>query len=267
MGKQITFCGGGNMAEGILAQLLAKEITEKNSITVIEIKEDRCAYLSETYGVNAVTSPGNAYAKADMIILALLPHLIPKIVPSFADEISKDAVVISIAAGIPIATLEECLGREHRIARVMPNTLARSGSGYSAVCYNNSCGAADKDFVKQVLASLGQTMVITEDTFDSFSCFASAGPMWMYKLIEAMTDAGVYVGYSREDARNITIRNMIGAACMVEITGDHPAVLVDRMTSPGGVTIESLKTLQEEGFAAAIIKSVSDGVRKAKSFR
>lgn len=266
MNNRIVFCGGGNMAEGILRQILAKQVTESEYVTVVELRQERCDYLKAQYEINAVTNPAEAYKQADLIILAVLPQFIENVCQTIEDQLRSDTVVMSIAAGVSLNRLQKALNETARISRVMPNTLSQSGSGYSAVCYNDRCSEEDTALVSEILEALGQTLLLPEEKFDSFSCFGTAGPLWMYKLIEAMTDAGVYVGYNRTDARNIVIRNMVGAATVLAQTGDHPVIRVDQMTSPGGVTIESLKVLQEEGFAKAVMDSVIAGVRKAESF-
>ena len=266
MSKKIAFCGGGNMAEGIITRFVSEQIAAPNDITVCELRPERCDYLHNTYGVNAKTKVEAEYAEADLVVIALLPQLIPVVAPSIGKLLREDSLVLSIAAGVSLEVLETALGEKTRIARTIPNTLGATGTGYSCLCFNANCDEADQELVRTALLSLGQVMDLQEHLFDAFSVFATAGPMWMYKLIEFMTDAGVHSGFNRQDAKDIVIKNMIGAGRILEMTGEHPAQRVDMMTSPGGVTIEGLKVLQDEGFASAIMKSVAAGVDKVKSF-
>lgn len=266
MSRKIVFCGGGNMAEGIFKQVLAKGVTEPENITVAELREDRASYIRETYGIASSSACDEAYKGADVIVLAVLPQHFKSALSGIKPFIRDDAVVISIAAGVSIDSITSVIGCGKHVSRVLPNTMGESGHGYSVVCYNSACTDDDKIIVSSILDSIGQTMLLPERLFDAYSCFGTAGPLWMYKLVEAMTDAGVYVGFNREDARNIVIQNMIGAGMTLAATGEHPVARVDRMTSPCGVTIESLKVLQEEGFSSAIMSSISAGVNKAQSF-
>ena len=175
--------------------------------------------------------------------------------------------MLGTSIALCIETIAAAAGADKKIARVMPNTLSLSGNGYSAVCLTESCSEDDAQMVDEMLNALGQVMHIDENMFDTFTGFSCTGPLWIYKMIEATTDAGVYSGFARSDARDIVIRNMIGAATVLSMAGDHPAMNVDQMTSPEGTTIEALKVLQQEGFANAIMTSVDACVSKANSLK
>lgn len=265
MSKKIVFCGGGNMAEGIMRRLLDKGAAVPQNVTVNELIPDRCAYLSQTYGVSAVADATAAIKEADMVIVAVNPPQVPSVTKVLKALIADKAIVMSIAAGITIGALESQLGGDKKVVRMMPNTLSQSGNGYSAACVNGNITPNDKEFITTVLDTLGQTMYIQEGMFNTFTAFSCSGPLWLYKLVEGLVDAGVYVGFSRAQARGIVLKNMQGVAHVLDTTGAHPAVKVDEMTSPGGITIEALKALEQEGFAAALINSVDAGVKKANA--
>ncbi|WP_164914404.1 pyrroline-5-carboxylate reductase [Aminipila luticellarii] len=265
MSKDIVFCGGGNMAENIIKGLLYKKVVLPENVTVNELLPARCEYLSKTYGITAVTNADDAIKRAGLVIIAVNPLQVPPVTKVLNPLINEKTIVLSIAAGIPIKTLENQLGSDRKIVRVVPNTLIQAGSGYSAVCMNGCCDDQDKSLITHVLDALGQIMYLKEDLFNSFSGFSNVGPLWLYKMVEALTDAGVYVGFSRTDARNMVIKNMLGTAVVLEETGEHPAVKVDQMTSPGGVSIEALKVLQQGNFSSALMNSVIAGIDKANS--
>lgn len=265
MNKKIVFCGGGNMAEGIMRGLLNNGVAAPENITVSELYPARCEYLSSTYGVFALTDAAAAIKEADVIIIAVNPSQVPNVTKVLKTLINEKTIVLSIAAGVTIATLESQVGSDKKVLRVMPNTLIQSGNGHSAACVNGNLDDNDKEVVTAILNALGQTMYIAESMFDTFTAFSCSGPLWIYKTVEGLIDAGVYVGFSRREARNIIIKNMLGVAQVLDATGAHPAVKVDEMTSPGGVTIEALKSLQQEGLAAALMTSVTTAVRKANS--
>lgn len=263
MNKKILFCGGGNMAEGVMRCLINKGNAMAGDISVSEISPQRCEYLKDTYHVEAMTDATEIMKTADMIIIAVLPKIAPAVAKSLAGVMKDEAVVLSIAAGVKLADYEAILGTDKKIVRVMPNTLGQSGNGYSAVCYNKNMIDDDKAFAQQILESMGQTIVLPENMFGEFTAYSCSGPMWLYQMADVLTDAGVYAGFSRADARRMVIKNMLGVAMILDETGDEPKARVNEMCSPGGVTIEGYKSLVDEGFASAVMTSVDKAVKKA----
>ena len=265
MSKKIVFCGGGNMAEGVIRSVLQREVAAAGDITVSELNPQRCDYLKETYGVEALVDASAAMKSADLIVIAVLPKIVPVVLKSLVGVIKDDAVVLSIAAGVKIAAIEEVLGAERKVIRVMPNTLGQSGNGHSAVCLNGNIGEEDKEYALRFLGALGQTIILPESMFGEFTAYSCSGPMWLYQMADVLIDAGVYAGFSRSDARRMVIKNMLGVAMILDETGDEPKERVSEMCSPGGVTIEGYKSLVDEGFASAVMTSVDKAVKKANS--
>lgn len=238
--KKIVFCGCGPMGEGILGGLLNNNVAKAKDVTVNELLEVRRTHIAETYGVAAVENASDALKAADLVIIAVNPAQMPKVAQTIRPLIKK-------------------------ILRVTPNTLIKSGNGYSAACVNPNIDEEDKKLITAVLNALGQTMYVTEDMFETFTTFCCTGPIWLYKTVEALVDAGVYAGFSRMESRNMVIKNMLGVAQVLDNTGAHPALKVDDMTSPAGVTIEALQVLQQERFTGALMTSVDAAVKKANS--
>ena len=265
MSKKIVFCGGGNMAEGVIRSLLQREIAKAGDITVSELNPQRCDYLKETYGVEALVDASAAMKTADMIVIAVLPKIVPVVLQSLVGVVKEDAVVLSIAAGVKIASIEEVLGADRKVIRGMPNTLGQSGNGHSAVCLNANINEEDKAYALEFLGALGQTIILPESMFGEFTAFSCSGPMWLYQMADALVDAGVYAGFSRSDAKKMVIKNMLGVAMILDETGDEPKERVNEMCSPGGVTIEGYKSLVDEGFASAVMTSVDKAVKKANA--
>jgi pyrroline-5-carboxylate reductase len=170
-------------------------------------------------------------------VIAVNPYQLESVTDVMKGKIAPDTIVISIASGTPVSVIEEQLGAGTKIARVLPNTMIEVRTGYSAVVLNDNITETDRAKIEEFVGALGQIMYIEEDMFQTFSAFAGPGPMYAYKLIEAMINAGVQAGFSREDSRKLVIRNIKGAAMTLEETGDHPAERVDRMTSPAGITM------------------------------
>ncbi len=265
MSKKILFCGGGNMAEGVMRSLIAKGTAKSEDITVSELNPVRCEYLKETYGVEALVDATEAMRTADVIVIAVLPKIVPVVASSLVGVMKDDAVVLSIAAGVKISFYEEILGTDKKVVRVMPNTLGQSGNGHSAVCFNSRMNEEEKAYALAFMEALGQTIILPESMFGEFTAYSCSGPMWLYEMADVLIDAGVYAGFSRSDARKMVIKNMLGVAMILDETGDDPKSRVSEMCSPGGVTIEGYKSLVDEGFASAVMTSVDKAVKKANS--
>ena len=265
MEKKIVFCGGGNMAEGVIRSILTSEVAKPACITVSELNPDRCAYLKETYGVEALVDATEAIKDADIAFIAVLPKIVPVVAKSLKALAKKDTLFISIAAGVKLSELEEMLGQDKKIVRVMPNTINKAKNGHSAVALNENITAEEKEIVTLILNSLGQTMYLSENMFNEFTAYSCSGPMWLYQMADALIDAGVYSGFSRKDAQSIVIKNMLGVAMVLDETGAAPKDMVNAMCSPGGVTIEGYKSLIDNGFQSAVMQSVKDAVAKANA--
>ena len=186
MSKKIVFCGGGNMAEGVIRSVLQREVAAAGDITVSELNPQRCDYLKETYGVEALVDASAAMKSADLIVIAVLPKIVPVVLKSLVGVIKDDAVVLSIAAGVKIAAIEEVLGAERKVIRVMPNTLGQSGNGHSAVCLNGNIGEEDKEYALSFLGALGQTIILPESMFGEFTAYSCSGPMWLYQMADVL---------------------------------------------------------------------------------
>lgn len=267
MSKKIIFCGGGNMAEGIIRGLIEKGAAKAEDITVNELNPARCDYLTQTYGVTALVDAAEVMKSADVFVIAVIPKVVPIVTQNIKKYMKTDALILSIAAGVMIETIEGYVGNDKKVVRIMPNTLIQSGNGHSAVYTNANIEEKDKEYITGFLNALGQTMYIREDMFGAFTAYSCSGPMWFYKTVEALIDSGVYVGFSRAEARNIVIKNMMGVAQILEMTGDHPTERVDEMCSPGGVTIEGFKVLQQKGLSACLMDSIDAAVKKANSIK
>ncbi len=264
MSRKIVFLGGGNMAEGILRAMVSSGAFSPEDVTMQEILPARCEYLEKTYGVKAAADAGAAAASADMVIVAVVPSLVGAVAEPLKDIIGRETVIMSIAAGATVEALEGFFGAEKKILRMMPNVLNQVGVGYSAVVVNQNITDEDRAFAKAVADTLGTTKFIQEEQFDIFTSFCSTGPLWVYKFVEAMIDAGVYVGFGRQEARDMVLKNLTGVARLLEETGEHPVAKVDAMTSPAGITIEALAALQKSGFASDILDSIVAATKKAK---
>ena len=264
MEKKIFFLGGGNMAEGIIGGLLKHEVFRPEDITVYDVIPARLDYLNKTYGLQTTDRGIAAAAGQDVVFLAVRPQDAGSACQGLDAYLKPDAILMSIISSTDIAKLEQFAGSKAKFARIMPNTLIKTGNGYSAAAVNGNVDEADKKTITAVLDALGQTMYIREDMFDRFTAYSCAGPMFLYLMAHALIEAGIHSGFSKKESYDIVIRNMIGAGENLDLTGSHPLQLIDTMTSPAGVTIESLKVLEEEAFTGIVMKAMAEGVKRAE---
>lgn len=264
LNKKVTFIGGGNMAEGIIRGMLNEKAAKKEWIEVYDIVERRLDYLKETYGVEVAAETEKAIEASDIVFIAVRPQDAQGVLEQIRDYKKTAGLIISICAGITLEQMEEVLGKDTRIARVMPNVLIEAKHGYTGICANKAVTAEDKKDMEEMFAAIGQTLFIQESQFDAFTAFSCAGPAYIMHCIEGLIDAGVQSGFSRFDARNIVLENFVGSGMLLQMTDLHPFQQVDRMTSPAGVTIEGVSVLNECGLTGILMKAVKTALNRTK---
>ncbi len=261
--KKIVFYGGGKMAESIIRGLLGNGIIDAENIAVQELIPARCDYLSKTYGVAAKGDASAEIKEAAMVLVGVNPPQVPGVAKALKPILNPATIVLSYACGVEIKVITDQLGSDKKVVRIVPNTLSQSGNGYSAVHVNENLTEEEKTFVDDLIQGLGKVLYLEESKFNDFQAFGCTGPLWVYKFTEAMIDAGIYVGFTREQARELTIENMLGVAKVLQMRGISPTAVVEELTSPGGVTIEALRSLQENGsYMTPTIASMEVAVKK-----
>jgi len=258
--SMIHFIGGGQMAEAIIRAVLANKTARKEEITVADISEQRNTYLTKNYQVSANVEQSAALKQADIIVIGVRPQDDLASVGTLIREHSrKEAVVVSIVAGVTIEKLTNFIGEDRAIARVIPNTLTDTGLGYSGVSLNKY---AREEQVDRFLSGFGKVMYVEERLIDIFTGFGVAGPNYVYYFIESFADAGVLAGLPRQQSWEIALENVQGAVEMLRQTGKHPRQLLDINNSAGGVGINALHELNNSDFAAGLQRSVLKAVKR-----
>lgn len=263
MNKNIVFYGGGRMAESIIRGLLNNEVIQPEQIVVHEMLPDRCIYLTDTYGITALTDATEEIRKADILFVGVNPPQVPGVADALKPILEKNTILLSFACGVETKLFEEKLGDDKKIVRIVPNTLSRSGNGYSSVYVNNNLNKEDRTFVDHLIHGLGKVIYLEEKDFNNFQAYGCTGPLWIYKFSEAMIDAGIYLGFTREQAKDQLIENLLGVAKELQISKASPTAKIEELTSPGGVTIEALRAIQENGgYAIPTMSSMIAAVNK-----
>ena len=254
--QSIGFIGAGQMARALARGFIGAKLVPAEQILAYDPVEAAAAgFVAQQAGVRLAGSNLNVAQQADVIVLAVKPQSMPGVYQELAKNIGRDKLVVSIAAGITLAKLCDGLKTE-RVVRVMPNTPALVGQGASAYALGPGATAADGQLVAQLLEAVGTAFQVEEKLLDAVTGLSGSGPAFIYLVIEALSDGGVQMGLPREIATALASQTVSGAARMVLETGEHPAVLKDKVASPGGTTIAGLAALENGGLRAALIAAV-----------
>ncbi|MZP29001.1 pyrroline-5-carboxylate reductase [Heliobacterium undosum] len=263
-GRRIGFIGGGAMAEALLRGLLANVPADR--LTVSDVSQARLDSLHAQLGVNVTPDNVEVCRRSDILVLAVKPQVLPAVLAPLiaAKAILFHHLVISIAAGITLAQLEHWLSPEIPIVRVMPNTPALVGMGASALSGGRGTSETDVETARQLLEAVGLAEVLPESYLDAVTGLSGSGPAYVYLFIEALIDAGVKEGLSRDLARRLALQTVAGSAEMIRRTGNHPAVERDKVTSPGGTTIAGVQALEDGGLRSSVFAAVHAATRRAR---
>lgn len=256
--------GGGLMGTALIKGLL-KQGYPADTIYVAEPDPSRRQLLAELGVELFADSQGMLGAltrrKADGVILAVKPQNVPEAVAGLN---LAGLPLLSIVAGYKVAALEALLPAGTKVLRAMPNTPALIGAGITALALGAESGTAEQAWAEKILRSLGRVVLVPESLMDAVTGLSGSGPAYVYLLIEALIDGGVLAGLPRNLARELAVATVLGSARMVAETGEHPAVLRDMVTSPGGTTITGLYALEEAGFSGQVMKAVLAAAERSR---
>lgn len=246
--------GCGKMGRALLEGVLDAKLVGPKDVMAFDSYGPSMKAVSEELGVGPCSNAEALSKDSDVILLCVKPlDLIPLL--EALGEAVEGKLLISIAAGVKISTMEKAVPRA-RVVRVMPNTPALVGRGASAFAVGDSASTDDGQIAAKLLGSVGVVREVPEKLLDAVTGLSGSGPAYVYTVIEALADGGVRMGLSKVDALALAAQTVAGAAEMVLQTGEHPAVLRDQVTSPGGTTIAGLATLEEKGMRSALIEAV-----------
>jgi pyrroline-5-carboxylate reductase len=261
---KIGIVGGGAMGEAITAAILRAELATGSDIRIADIAEARRDQLASVYGVETTGAPQEAAAGADYLILALKPQDIDKASVSLAGNVGS-ATVASIMAGITFARLQRLLQTES-IVRFMSNTPAQIGAGMTVWTATPPVRQPARDDLKAVFAALGKEVFVPDERYlDMATALSGSGPAYVFLFIEALIDAGVHIGFSRDVATTLALQTISGSVRYAEETRKHPAELRAQVTSPAGTTVEALRVLESAGVRASIIEAVIAAHERAQA--
>ncbi|MDD2897609.1 MAG: pyrroline-5-carboxylate reductase [Desulfuromonadaceae bacterium] len=261
--RKIAFIGGGNMAEAIMRGLLREDVGV--GICVAEISPKRQDELTALFpNVRVVSDAAEAAGWGEVVILAIKPQQAEAVLDIIEHVVTPQKLVISIMAGIPSSKIEANLSAGCRVIRAMPNTPALIGAGATAVSSGRKASADDLDLARQIFALIGVAVSVDEKLMDAVTGLSGSGPAYVFTFIEALSDAGVKNGLPRDVASQLAAQTVLGAARMVVETGEHPALLKEKVTSPGGTTIAAQHALESGCFRGVVMNAVEAATLKSK---
>lgn len=261
--QRVAVIGGGAMGSALIQGWLEAGVLEPAQLTVCDISEERLQVAREKLGVRACRDTAAVVAAATVVLLAVKPGDVTGVLQSAFAQVEGDPpLLLSIAAGVPLAVLESGLAGVP-VIRVMPNTPAQVQAAASAFARGHHAADSHAAIAKALLGAVGLVHEVKESLLNAVTGLSGSGPAYIYVLIEALADGGVRCGLPRQVAQELAAQTVLGSAKMVLESGDHPGVLKDRVASPGGTTIAGLASLETNGFRAALIEAVTAATRRA----
>lgn len=251
--------GAGNMAEAFICGLLKSKAVTKDDIIVSNHNKAKADKLFKEYKVKSASNK-DVISFSGIILLAVKPNKVSEVLLENANSF-HNKIIFSVAAGVSIEAMENC-GSHLKIVRAMPNTPVKVCSGVIAYCCGKNITESDTKRIKELFEGLGLLIEVAEDKMNAVSSLTGCSPAYIYQIIEAMSDAGVKMGLSRETAIELSAYAVMGSGKMVYETGEHPAVLKDKVTSPAGTTIEGLHEMEKGGVRASIINALYKAYEK-----
>ncbi|CEN78992.1 pyrroline-5-carboxylate reductase [Paraclostridium sordellii] len=264
MNKKIGFIGAGNMAKAMIGGIVKSSLVDANKVTASDLNENALENAKKEYGINVTTDSKEVVKNSDIVVVAVKPNVYDIVLEGVKDLISDEKIIVTIAAGKTIESIENVIGKDKKVIRTMPNTPALVNEGMSAICKNKNITDEELNIVKNIFNSFGKAEVVNEYLIDAVIGASGSAPAYVFMFIEAMADAAVLAGMPRNQAYTFAAQAVMGSAKMVLETGKHPGELKDMVCSPGGTTIEAVKILEEEGFRSAVIKAIGDCIEKSK---
>lgn len=262
--KKIGFIGCGNMGEALISGLVLSGAAKPENIICSDVRQDQLDIVREKYKIATTTSNLEVIQSSQIVIYATKPQILHTVLRETAPELDMSKLIISIAAGVPLAAIESCLNKKLRLIRVMPNICAFVKESATAIAAGKNVVEGDIELAKAVFDSVGKSVFIQENVLmDAFTGLSGSGPAYIFMIVDAMADAGVKMGLSRKDSLFLSSQTVLGAAKMLLESNEHPGQLKDRVTSPGGTAIAGIHTLEQGSLRTTMINAVEAASKRS----
>ena len=261
---KIGFIGLGNMG-GSLARLVAQDERFRSELLLANRSRDKAEKIAAELGGQSASN-AEVFAQANVIFLGIKPAQFADLLADYQEILEKreSILLVSMAAGLPLKTLEKLVPSHHRWIRIMPNTPVAIGEGVISYALSQLTNQMDEDLLHELLSSAGLLVKLEEKQLDAATALAGCGPAFVYLFIEALADAGVRAGLSRNISLELANQTLLGAAKLSQISGQHPAQLKDQVCSPGGSTIAGVASLEENAFKGTVMDAVQAAYKRTQ---
>ena len=250
--RRVAVLGGGVMGEAIISAVLRSGV-DVDDLDVSEPSAARATEISERYGVRAADGNAKVASRADVVVVALKPKDVAAVLEEISPRLREGAVLVTVAAGLPIAFYESRLPAGTPVVRIMPNTPAVIGQGAGALSAGTSATVEHLAVVEELLAATGMLVRVAEKDLDAVTAISGSGPAYVFYLVDALAEAGVLLGLTRAQSLELAAATFRGASALLTESGEHPVVLRERVSSPGGTTVAALRELDAHGVRAAVL--------------
>jgi pyrroline-5-carboxylate reductase len=263
--KKISIIGTGNMGEALVSGLISSGSTSPEHIICTDVRDEKIKSVKDKYGVITIKNNTEAVEASEIVIYAVKPQIIASVLRETASCLDMSKLIISIAAGVPLAAIESFLKKELRLIRVMPNIAAFVKESASVLAAGQNATEFDVKLAMAIFDSMGKSIFIKENILmDAITGLSGSGPAYIFLIVDALADAGVKVGLSREDALFLSNQTVLGAAKLLIETKEHPGRLKDMVTSPGGTAIAGIHALEKGGLRTTLINAVEVATERSK---
>ena len=261
---KIAFIGGGNMGTAILSALIEKNLAKAAEITVSDVVIDRLEYLKKTYGVSVTAENTSAIVDKEVVLFSVKPQTVPEVMPELKDKICNEQLIVSIMAGIQISTLREGLNH-NSIVRVMPNMPAQVFDGMSGWTATSKVTENQKELTRSILQAIGREIYFDDENYlDMVTALSGSGPAYFFYFVESLTEAGIKMGFSYDEAYELVLQTMIGAGKLMHETKTNPEELRKMVTSKGGTTAAALNVFESNNYKDLVIQAIMAAYSRSK---
>jgi len=261
---KIAFIGGGNMGEAMLAAVLEDGLAKPEAIWVSDVSTARRKALVQRYGVAAMASNREAVLDKEIVVLAVKPQILTGVMAELSGQLESGQVVLSIIAGARIDTLSKGLNHA-AVARAMPNTPAQIGEGMTVWTATPQVNEAQKGLVGAILAAMGVEIYVNDENYlDMATAVSGSGPAYFFLMAESLIEAAVAIGLPRDMARRLAVQTVLGSGRLIQQSGEEPAQLRKKVTSPGGTTARALEQFEKGQFAELVKRAVKAAYDRAR---
>jgi pyrroline-5-carboxylate reductase len=262
--RRIAILGGGRIGEALLSGLLSSGWRDAGELVVTNRGEERVAELRKRYGTEATSDNVAAVADAGLVVIAVKPQDIDTLLGQIGQHLTSGQTVVSVAAAIPTAHIEERIAEGVPVVRAMPNAPATVHEGMAGICAGAHAGDDQLALAEELLSHLGRVVRVPEQWMDAITAVSGSGPAYFALLAEAMIEAGILLGLSREVSTTLVVQTMFGTAKQLRDQGMHPVELRESVTSPGGTTIAAIRELEQAGVRAAFLNAIQAAMDRAR---